>query len=169
MKVVVPYVIGGLRDETLRAVSQQPDVEFVLLEDDEAYWRVWKELWEAGTDFVVVEQDIVPGPDTFSLFEQCPELWCAHAYPYSVFGLYAGTGCVRFRAELLAATPLLIDHVGQSFDTTHPPKHWCRLDAWMQNELHTAGYRMHRHEPPVAHIDPGNSHGCVSHLGHTQV
>ena len=164
MKVVVPHTAGGLHDRTLRAVSGEPNIEFVLLDDDEAYWRLWRELWAAAEDVIVVEQDIVPNPDSFQQFEECRELWCAHAYPYSVFGLYAGTGCVRLRAELLASTPGLIDRVGLRSDDLHPAKHWCRLDAWMQNELHAAGHRMHRHEPAATHLDPGNSHGCVPTL-----
>jgi hypothetical protein len=31
----------------------------------------------------------------------------------------------------------------------------------MQYQLTTAGYRQHRHDPPVEHLDTSCSHGCV--------
>jgi len=164
MKIVVPYVTGGLRDETRQAVRGAPlehEPRFVQLDDTEAYWRLWHELWEAAETVTVVEQDIVPTGDVFRSFDSCPEPWCAFGYPYHHFGEYAGTGCVRFRHELLKTTEGLIDRVGAMSDSKHPPRHWCRLDAWMQIQLRNAGYRIHVHQPAVEHLSTECSHGCV--------
>ena len=161
--ILIPHTPGGLRDETLAAVERAglPFRAVELAPDDEAYWRFWRSLWDAAEDVTVVEQDIVPHDRVFDEFAACPEPWCAHAYEYSIVGLYAGTGCVRFRHELLAATPGLMDRVALMSDHLHPPKHWCRLDAWMQHQLFLAGYQQHRHEPPVGHLNPDVSHGCA--------
>jgi hypothetical protein len=163
--IVIPHTPTGLREETLAAVEASGlPFQTVELGDDEAYWRLWAEIWDTAVDVTVIEQDIVPTPDVFTGFAACPDPWCAHAYEYSIVGFYAGTGCVRFRGNLLAATRGLMDRVAPMSDDTHPPKHWCRLDAWMQHHLHMAGYQQHRHDPTVGHLDPSVSHDCFPSL-----
>lgn len=159
----MPHTPDGLRKATYEAVlAQAPHAQFHRLDDDEAYWRLLDGLWRARESFVIVEQDIVPNPDSIERFHECTELWCTHAYDYGIFGLYAGSGCVRFRAELLHETPGLIGRVGEMSDATHPKKHWCRLDGWTQQLLHATGYVKHLHQPAVQHLDTGVSHGCVA-------
>lgn len=163
MNTVVPYVLGKLRHQTAAAVLKHaPDARFVPLPagDDEAYWRLWGDVWASGEDTVVIEQDIVPTAEVFRGFRECPEPWCAHAYEYASFGLYAGTGCVRFRGELTRRLPGLIDQAGEMSNDQHPPRHWCTLDQWIQTLLTQHGERMCRHQLLVQHLDTAVSHGC---------
>ena len=164
----MPYVDGCLRDATLsalmawsRAQQDPPDIRLEQLFTDESYFHVWAGLWREGEDVTVIEQDIVIAPDTLGSFDACREPWCAFGYEYACFGVYAGTGCVRFRKELIAATPRLWDEVATMSDELHPPRHWCRLDGWSQAVLHRHGFTQHVHRPPVGHVDTDVSHGCV--------
>lgn len=165
MKIVVPFT--NLRDETVEALHRHAaghDVHYVHVGDrDEQMWEMWRDLWAAGEDVVVVEHDIVIHERVLPEFEACPEQWCTFGYPYA-FGNanpYHGTGCVRFRSELIAAVPDLWDRVAVREGPHHPYKHWCSLDGFSQLELWPLGYSNHRHEPPVGHVDPSNSHGCL--------
>jgi len=164
MRIVVPYT--RLRDETVEAVrafSHSHPIHYVYVGDhDEQLFEIWQWIWDAQEDTVVVEHDIVIGPDTITGFEACPELWCAHSYRYSIFGDYAGTGCVRFRGELMEKTPDLWHRVGLHSGPHHPPRHWCSLDGYAQLELSAYGHRQCKHEPSVTHLDESNSHGCVA-------
>lgn len=167
MKIVVPHTRARLRDETveaLRAHMRDSDtVEFVDVSGhDLQLWETWQWAWQAREDVIWVEHDIVIGPDTIPGFEACQDEWCAHGYEYAHFGVYAGTGCVRFRASLMRAFPDLWDQVGRCAGRKHPPKHWCSLDAFSKVILSQQGYRQHLHEPAVAHLGVGVSHGCLT-------
>ena len=165
MKIVVPYT--RLRDETVAALAEHAVGHSVVFQDvsgsDEAMWEMWAALWREREDVVVVEHDIVVHAAVVPEFAACAEPWCTFAYPYA-FGNdnpYHGTGCVRFRGELMEAVPDLWARVAAKDGPHHPPKHWCSLDGFSQLELWQHGFKNHRHEPPVGHVDPSNSHGCL--------
>jgi hypothetical protein len=163
LRVVCPYT--NLRKETREALERYaPQVEFVdVSSDEQALWRLWKEVWADCQDTVFVEHDIVIHEGVIPAFENCKDVWCTFAYPYA-FGNndpYHGTGCVRFRAELMADFPDLWDIVGKMSGPHHPPGHWCSLDGYSQVTLWAAEYHSHQHDPACKHLDPGNSHGCL--------
>lgn len=163
MRVIVPHTAAGLSDETTAAVLElAPEAEFMPLDDDEAYWRLLSGLWAAREDFTVIEQDIVPHSAVFPEFAGCQGSWCTFAYPYSVAGIYHGSGCVRFRSHLMTEVPDLFERVGEMSNHLHPPRHWCTLDAWTQHVLQSRGHRSCQHNPPVGHADPLCSHGCLT-------
>lgn len=162
MIVVVPHTEGRIRPETTHTVAKHADfIDFARLDDDEAYWRLLRDYWIRGHGFAVVEQDIILHAAVIPEFEACPEPWCTFGYPYDIVGgTYHGSGCVRWRTELITAIPDLWDRVGRHSNPDHPPRHWCTLDAYAQLELANAGYQPHRHEPAVGHVDTSCSHGC---------
>ncbi len=166
MRVVVPYT--NLRNETRAAIEASGwDYDPIdVSSDDEAYWRLLRDLWAAGETFCIVEQDIVVKPETLDGLAACTEWRCAAAYPY-FNGLYPGLGCTRFSAELLSSVPGAIEEIGSWSDEIHPLRHWCRLDGWLQTLL-----KRNYHVPLctnhgiVGHIrdysgSPYPSHGCV--------
>lgn len=166
MLIVCPYTSAGLRAETwsrLGELAQQGyDVRPILLRQEDAYWQLLSQLWSGGEDFCLIEHDIVPHAGVLPAFVDCPEPWCTFAYPYDRFGLYHGSGCARFRHALMRLEPDLLERVAETNGgELHPPKHWCTLDAFIQMHLGARGYAQHRHEPPVTHLSPGCSHGCV--------
>ena len=99
-------------------------------------------------------------PDTLSGFEDCPRSWCVAPHPYLRSEVYAGLGCIRFRAEFIAAHPDLMRRVAVRSDARHPQRHWCTCDAWIQRELGGINRACHNHAP-VGHLHRRPSHDCV--------
>jgi len=127
----------------------------------DGYWAFFAALWADPQDVIIVEHDIVPSTRALLDLMQCPQSWCTQPYPYFV-GMYHGLGCVKFSADLMRATPHLWDQVAAMSDPTHPPKHWCRLDAWSTMMLARAGFAKHAHNIEVGHQHSGApSHGCA--------
>ena len=160
MLVVCPYT--EIRDETRAALDQSGyewEPRFVGGSDTD-YFDLLSELWRAGADFVIVEHDVVIAPSTLDIFDACPSEWCGSGYPYMRMAAYVGLGCVRFRGELTRALPDLMDRVATLDYANHGHRHYCTLDAQIQNTLHSAGRFVCEH-PPVEHLGLWPSHGCV--------
>lgn len=161
MRVVCPFTT--LRPQTAEALdaSGYPWEPVDVSGSDEDYWELLYDLWAARQDFCIVEHDIIIAPGILAEFESCPELWCVSPYPYMHGGEYAGLGCVRFRAEVMNVMPRLMDDVATRTNTKHPSKHWCTLDAWIQEKLYGQRFSPHRHAPSE-HLDSLRpTHLCV--------
>jgi hypothetical protein len=161
MLVVVPYT--DLKPETSAALAAA-NVAFDCIpvgKSDTAYWELLDALWSDGEDFAIVEQDIVVEPGTLHSFAGCSRSWCCATYPYLRSEKYAGSGCVRFRAELIERVPDLMQRVAGHSDVKHPPKMWCSLDAFIQRELRAAGYQQCLQHGGVGHLHRNPSHGCL--------
>lgn len=160
VKVVVPFT--RLRDEARAALDEwAPGWEGRdVSADDEAYWRLLADLWAEGESFVLVEHDVVIVEGIVDALAACPFDWCCAAYPYGR-GTIVGLGCTKFTAPLLARVPDAVERAGLVEDRTHPPRHWCRLDASLNRVLCDAGEpRCYKH-PDVGHMGGGGSaHGC---------
>ena len=77
LKIVIPFVDGGLADET-KAWGEEHRAEFVdLTGDDEGYFRLVTRLWSEGSEFTLVEQDMLPAAEQFAEMTACPREWCA--------------------------------------------------------------------------------------------
>jgi len=160
VRVVVPCT--DLRPETAAALARAGvPYGIVRMDGDDAYWRLLASLWAAGETFAVVEQDIVIGPGTLQALEACPGGWCAFGYPYLSAQAYYGLGCTKFAAPLLARVPGAMERVAVMYDEGHPPKHWCRLDAWLTQVLTASGEKRCEHTPPAGHLHRYPAHGCV--------
>lgn len=127
---------------------------------DTAYWDLLAELWTVGEDFAIVEHDVVPSPEALASFDACGHDWCGAAYPY-LAGTYAGLGCARFRAAIMARHPDLMSVVGGMSNEAHGPKFWCTLDAWQRVVLQQRGERQCTAHPGAGHPSHSPSHGCV--------
>jgi hypothetical protein len=165
MRIIVPYVT--LNPQTVDALDQHANgvpVSYIdVSSDDEALWRLWKQIWADQEDTIVVEHDIVIHSRVVPELEECPTPWCTFGYPYPYGNSdpYHGTGCVRFRAALMANEHDLWDRVGARSGPKHPQRHWCSLDGFSHLELWPRGYVQCKHSPPVGHADQSNSHGCM--------
>jgi hypothetical protein len=160
--VVIPWVAGGLRPETVDAIATcglpHQLAEMVETED---YHDLIADLWHDGETFLTVEQDIVPHAGALQGLADCPEPWCAFGYDYPPFGNYAGMGCAKFSAELIRQFPDALDVTGTWRDEKHPPKHWCRVDGWLKQYLMERGARQHIHGL-VEHLHKGRpAHDCA--------
>lgn len=157
MRIVVPYT--RIAPETFRALAvDAPEALYFKCEHEDSYYHLLADAWAKGEDFAIVEQDIIVRPDTFDSFTACPSPICVAPYPYLRSEVYAGLGCIRFRAEAMRRDPTLWERVATHQDRKHPQRHWCTLDAFMQRELRVGWCREH---PPVGHLHRRPSHGCV--------
>lgn len=163
MYVLAPYTTH--HPEAAAALSgTDHDVHHVRLEPHRArdYFDVLADVWQAGETVAIVEHDIVVHATALDDLSACPHDWCAFPYQYMEHERHYGLGCVKFSADLLARCPDAMRRVGVLRDPTHPPRHWCRLDAWLQGVvLPSMGETMHKHDTPVRHLGHGNSHGCI--------
>lgn len=129
---------------------------------DRAYFDLLSQWWSEGRSFIVVEHDVVVNPDSIDEIEACPHDWCAFPYRYMDRERQYGLGCVKFSADLIARCPDAMMRVGVMSDPTHPKRHWCRIDAWLQGViLPSMGEQLHRHSTPVEHLGTGCAHGCI--------
>jgi len=151
--IVVPYT--RLKDGVLEPLlTEGIDIDLRYVgSDDEAYWRLLRELWAQGNSFTIIEQDVVVDGGTLRSFNACPNGYCGAGYAYLGSQSYVGLGCTRFRAEFIAEFPNLIEQAGEYHDASHPCRHWCVCDASMQFIL-----RDHRRFACA-------NHGTVEHLG----
>ena len=142
MRVVYPHV-----REFPEALAVLPiATEKVLLEPDpDAYWRLLRDLWHSGDDFLIVEQDIVLPPRAVLEFEACPRDWCAQ--PYFMWGTWgAWHGAVRYRKSLTRRFPTLPDSIIK--------REWKSLDSAWINHLRLLGRNeAHWHWPPARHLN----------------
>jgi hypothetical protein len=168
VKVIVPYthIAPGVAEALDATKWQWTGID--VSGSDENYWRVLQTLWQSGETFCIVEHDVLLRPNTLTELDLCESAWCAFPVPY-MGGGYAGMACVKFGASLIAACPDALDRVAPLSDASHPPRHWCRLDSWLQyGILPTTGFSRHVHDPPLGHFrpdggEPWPSHGCIPH------
>lgn len=176
--VIVPYVEGSLHPEVVPAIEasghkphlfelpRSPRLDpkahaTVSTPEERAYYDLLVSLWNrTGEDLVIVEHDIVVGPDSIDDLLACRMPWCACQYQYNGYGLYAGLGCTRFSANCQARGADLFDKVATLSDPGHPPLHWCRLDGWIHATLFSWWVPEHIHQPPVRHLGHGVAHNC---------
>ena len=162
MNIVVPYTRvhpdtwAALWDLNPRYVDTSGDVE--------AYWRLLCELWEARQAFLIVEHDNVPKPGALEAMWQCKEPWCAYPYPVGTPWDTPCLGCSRFRPEIMAAFPDLMEKVGATFMGLYEGeritgKHWNRMDMTISLWLIRRGHKMHKH--PEGMVEHRHVYACT--------
>jgi hypothetical protein len=166
MRVVQPYthVDERVREALLAAFPANAKFNglgFVDVADaDTAYWQLLHSLWAEGETFCIVEHDVIVREDTIGELAACPDEWCAFEILIYNGIPWAGLGCMKFGSTLIEQVPDLLDAISTLSDHSHPRKHWCRLDAWIQNHLHAFGHKQHVHRPPLEHVRaPGQPAG----------
>lgn len=162
MRVIVPHVeITPECDNALWAYA--PTAERIDVgHDDEAYWRLLNRLWHTGQSFLLIEHDVVIGPDTVAEMTGCPKEWCAASYPYISTVSY-GLACTKFRGSLMARFPNLFDMIGEAEIMRHPKRHWCTLDMGVSPILWALGVSRCQFHNGVGHPghDFSSTHGCA--------
>lgn len=150
MRILCAHTDSGIRPETRHALERHApgcvDYRDVTDDPERAYGRIVAELWRAGTDFAVVEHDIVVRADVIEAFDECAELYCAFPYAWTT-NVGPALGCTRFRGELLRGHP--------SAAAALPALPFRQVDyQLMRVELaRVRGIRPHLHLPPVEHLN----------------
>lgn len=152
--VVAPYT--AMHPQTAAALDEHAPGHVRIAVADEAdpgwdYCALLERLWANTETFTLVEHDIVITADVLPAFEACPSWWCGFLYPVQVVILSA-LGCTRFRAELLAAEPDVMQKVAAIGGDGLPVRDWRRLDVRLGDELIRRGYRRCVHTPEVEHL-----------------
>ena len=162
MKIYVPYT--DLREETAKSIQATGHLATYVdvSSRDDAYYELLQDAWKQQKSFVIVEHDVVIHPTAIDELVECKFSWCAFPTQY-YNGEHVGLGCVKFGELLLRRFPKAMDQVAKMHDPKHPPKHWCRLDAWLTRVLPTS--EMHVHKPTLRHLRETEfihpAHGCV--------
>lgn len=144
MRVVMPVVEYP--------IARPPEgAEIAVVEGDYGYGHLLADLWEAGEDFCIVEQDIVLPNDLAEALAVCEKHYCAH--PYNLRdgrGLGTALGCVRFTSTLISRYPL----VGTPWRATH----WSVLDGAVDHAMREViRVNLHVHPEPLIHRHGGET------------
>lgn len=155
--LVIPYVEGMLRSETIAAVDACPlPHDYYQLDHERPgdYAALVVHLWDTGETFVVLEHDVAPEPGMITALAECPEQWCWHEYADNRYGPGPSMGLTKFSAELMARWPnapqvALYDRVRH-----RDPVHWRSMDTVLRLDLEARKVPAHRHFPDVVHLNP---------------
>lgn len=134
--------------------------------DNASYPRLFAELWRAGRDFLLIEQDIEVHESVQAQLEECPEPWCGFEYlgmpePEPRGYITYGLGCTRYRSELMSKMPALANIPSDIVSNHQQAPHWARLDAFVKGTLLESGAEFHVHQPPVKHHHNFYPLGCA--------
>jgi hypothetical protein len=164
VEVIVPYT--HLRQETVDALKETGHyyIPVDVSSSDHAYFDLLSSLWEKKESFILVEHDVVVGPSTLDELEACSSRWCSVTVDYFWSHQAHGLACAKFTYQMMLNYPGLMAQVGSMYDAGHPPKHWCRLDAWITRTLPVLS---HVHYDHLKHIRDYTgpvtpTHGCES-------
>jgi hypothetical protein len=160
--IVVPYVDGMLREETMQAVHDSGEAYLTQpIDPDDPYdyagwFRTW---WKMPMDFIVIEQDMVPTPAQIkTLIEQGPD-WSGIPYHVGDGRYTAGLGFCKISAALRKRWPNA--GVNASLDPADSRNliAWPSLNENVERHLTRLGERFwalsgkveHLHYPEPAH------------------
>lgn len=147
----------SLRAETRAAIeSFCPDAEFVdCTRSQTLYHETLERYWQAGSDWMNVEHDIVIDDCVPDTFQKCREPWCVFMYELACGFTPGALGCVRFRSQLMAELPDAMRDAGRADTSGVVAGAWYRTDVRLDRILRDRGY--------LPHI-----HGRVQHLNEKQ-
>lgn len=156
MRLVVPYVVGGLQSPTLAAaLAYDGQVDLIDVNaDGQTYARILADLWQRQESVLIVEQDVVPTLAQLASLASCEHPWCAFTYEphkdvsYDDPGSIVMLGCCKLSAEFMQATERAW------FDLNLP---WWHCDVRVSMFGRGAGYTPHQHSPNVQHLNPALS------------
>ncbi len=155
MNIHVPYT--KLQPVTIQALAGY-QVTLAKVEGPYGYRSYFRDRWRAGETFISVEHDVVPWPGALEQLWACPELWCVYGYhdndnfaDPAVTG-FPYLGCVKFSAELIAATPRAWAHNPCDCHDQHP-EDWVTLDRHIAHMLRPV-WAPHQHFPKVRNANP---------------
>jgi hypothetical protein len=154
VRVILPYVqiYPGVL-EALTADGVAPEI-YDVRASSEAYYGVLAKVWADGVGFIVVEQDIVVNPGNVAELTACQYDWCGFVYGISS-GYITGLGFTKFSDRLVSRCPDAVTRLDSLPPNGTPPRMWGRLDTQLaQSLMDYEGYRVHRHLPPVRHLNP---------------
>jgi len=147
LPIILPTRRIGL-PPALALTMEGLEVVEVVMYDYHSYPRLFTEVWQKGTGFILVEDDVVPWPGALAELDGCDRECCGYEYPNAIIheeprsGWCASLGCTKFSQELTRRVP---------YDPEWQKRGWDSLDGAVFETLQREGVEMHVHSPPVAH------------------
>lgn len=153
--VIVPFVDGMLRPETMAAVEScgagyltQP----IATADAGDYARAFRDWWDLPMDIVIVEQDIVPTRAQLVELIDHPDEWVSAPYHVGEGRYTTGLGFCKIAASLRerwpdGATNITADPRGRGGYVS-----WQSLNEAVERHLGRLGERMTVLGAPVIHL-----------------
>lgn len=142
----IPYTKATERLQVVVDAVRIQRVQPVMVQvgNDDRYWRMLRDAWEASETFYVVEQDVFVWQGAFWALEECDERWCT--LPTMCHGRMISTtfGCVKFSKRLLEQTPGFWDDITPE---------WFHLDAHFSDKMGWPFIKPHTHWPPASHLN----------------
>jgi len=135
MRIVVPALEADCpAHKALESEGVKHEVH--LMDNDYSYGELIDSLW--GTEFIIVEHDIVPWIGAIEELKNCKEDYCG--FYYMIARKLGGTlGCTKFNFDF----PIGLKNT-----------HWTQVDGKIASAIlkHTGKDDFHVHNPPVAHL-----------------
>ncbi len=161
--VLIPYVEGMLRPETMDAVHQSGEAYLTQPldpADPYHYAAVFRDWWNLPMDLIILEQDMVPMPGQFRALARHDDPWVA--MPYHVGdGRYAtGLGFCKISRRLRTSYP------GAGVNCSTDPRDsreligWKSLNENIEKHLTRLGVTQTVIGTPVTHLhypEPGRA------------
>ncbi len=144
--VTVPFDVGGsmLKAVQIALFHERCAASYVMMQNSDDYYKLLKERWAKGEQFVINEHDIIPWPGAIAQLEECSQPWCTFPYRSAAGWLKNGLGLVKFDPARLPNIFV------EPFEITH----WRNLDMQVARRLEKHGLAAHTHSPPVTNLNP---------------
>lgn len=130
--------------DCLRAQGVQP--ELVKVGDDDSYWQLLRDRWAAGTEFFIVEQDVMVWHGAIKIMKACEDGvgWCTLPTVCHGRAITTTLGAVRFSQRLIERNPGFWDDIEPT---------WYHLDAGFSDKMGWPYIRPHTHWPMATHLN----------------
>ena len=134
--------------------KQWPDYGQWLIdpESDYDYGEYVRSEWRGDDDLVIVEQDVVPPPDSIMGLIGCPQPWCAHEVNLGTNWSARTLSLVKLSRRLQVRWPGLAAAALPRPGSGYPPTHWRSVDQALVRALEFKGLQVHVHQPPARHL-----------------
>lgn len=153
--LIVPYVHGMLRDETMAAVqhSGAPFFTFALEQNDPyQYAELFRQVWDWHVDTVWIEQDMVPTVVQIKDLLYCNRDWCTIKY-HQGGGMYTtGIGFAKISKQIKDIWPVAGANIAADPRGKDRAVKWPSLNEAVENHLGRLGVELHVHEGQVPHL-----------------
>ena len=161
--LILPYVAGMLRDETIAAFERCGEAFFAFpLEQNNPYRyaQLFEQLWDWPVDTLWIEHDMVPTTAQIEELLYCEKDWCTVRY-HQGGGMYTtGIGFAKFAASLKTRWPVAGRNIAADPRGKEPAVMWPSLNEQVENHLSRLGVELHVHGGQVPHLHyPESEHG----------
>jgi hypothetical protein len=153
--IVVPYIDGWLRPETLAAI-EATGLPYATrpIEDGDPYGyaKAFEQWWANRLDLLVIEHDIVPPDGMITEMLECPEQWCSANYHVGGGRTTTGLGITKISHLIKVAYPYGGMNIARDPRDRRRYVDWISLNESCDRHLARLGYRQHIHFPNPIHL-----------------